>query len=47
MTPTELVFFFWKLLLNGFSHDTKIGYIRLVWAGAKMYKFSFGYAQAL
>ena len=27
--------FFFKL------HDTKIGCIRLVWAGAKKYKFSF------
>ena len=34
MTPTEPVFF-WKLLTNGPSHDTKIGSIRLVWAGAK------------
>ena len=29
---------FWKLFLNG---DTKTGCIRLVWAGAKKYKFSF------
>ena len=33
--------FFCKLLLNGASHDTKIGFIRLVWAGNKKYKFSF------
>ena len=26
--------FFCKLLLNGASHDTKIGYISSVWAGA-------------
>ena len=32
---------FCKLLLNGASHDTMIGCIRLVWAGAKKYKFSF------
>ena len=32
--------FFCKLLLNGASHDTKIGCISLVWAGAKKYKFS-------
>ena len=31
---------FCKLLLNGASHDTKIGCIRLVLAGAKKYKFS-------
>ena len=33
--------FFCKLLLNGASHDTKIGCIPLVWAGAKKHKFSF------
>ena len=33
--------FFCKLLLNGASHDTNIGCIRLVWAGAKENKFSF------
>ena len=33
--------FFCKLLLNGGPHGTKIGSIRLVWAGAKNYKFSF------
>ena len=33
--------FFCKLLLNGASHDTKIGCISLVWAGAKKYKFYF------
>ena len=32
---------FCKLLLNGASHDTMIGCISLVWAGAKKYKFSF------
>ena len=32
---------FYKLLLNGDSHDTKIGCIRLVWAGDKKYNFSF------
>ena len=40
MNLTEPVFFFCKLLLNGASHYTKIGCIRLVWAGAKKY-FSF------
>ena len=35
------VFFFCKLLLNGASHDTKIGCISLVSAGAKKYRFSF------
>ena len=35
------------LILNGASHDTKIGCIFLVLAGAKKYKFSFCYAQAL
>ena len=38
--PVQLLLFL-KLLLNGASHDTKIGCIRLVWAGAKTYKFSF------
>ena len=33
--------FFCKKLLTGASHDTKIGCIRLVWAVAKRYKFSF------
>ena len=33
MTPNGPVFFC-KLLLNGASHETKIGCIRLVWAGA-------------
>ena len=28
-----------KLLLNGFSHDTKVGCVRLVWAEAEKYKF--------
>ena len=40
MTPTGPLFFC-KLLQNGASHETKIGCIRLVWAGAKKYKFSF------
>ena len=31
--------FFCKLLLNGASHDTKIGCNSLVWAGANKYKF--------
>ena len=31
--------FFCKLLLNGASHDTKIGCIRFVWAGSEKYKF--------
>ena len=31
--------FFCKLLLKGASHDSKIGDISLVWAGAKKYKF--------
>ena len=35
MTPTGQVVFFCKLLINGFSHDTKISCIRLFWAGAK------------
>ena len=33
--------FICKLLLNGASQVNKIGCIRLVWAGAKKYKFSF------
>ena len=33
--------FFCNLLLKGASHDTKIGSIRLVWAGNKKYKISF------
>ena len=40
MTCTGPVFFC-KLLLNCASHDTKISCIRLVWAGAKKYKFWF------
>ena len=40
MTLTGPVFFC-KLLLNVASHDTKIDCIRLVWAGAKKYEFSF------
>ena len=32
---------FCKLLLNGASHDTKNGCIRLVRAGAKKFKFLF------
>ena len=39
MTPNGPMFFF-KLLLNSASHDTKIGCIALVWAGVKQYKFS-------
>ena len=35
------MFFFCKFLLNGASHDNKIGCIRLVWAGARKYNFSF------
>ena len=31
--------FICKLLLNGASHDTKIGCNSLVWAGANKYKF--------
>ena len=38
MTLTGPVFFC-KLLLNGASHDTKIGCIGLVWAGPKKYKY--------
>ena len=33
MTLTGRVFFFFKLLLNGASHETKFGCITLVWAG--------------
>ena len=32
--------YFCKLLLDGASHETKIGCISLVWAGANKYKFS-------
>ena len=42
MTLTGRVLFFYKLLLNSSLHDTKIGCIHLVWAGAKTYKFSVG-----
>ena len=35
---------FLKLFLNGASHDTKIGCIRLVWAGTKIINFQFCYA---
>ena len=38
MTLTGLVFYY-KFLLNGASHDTKIGCIRFVLAGPKKYKF--------
>ena len=44
MTPTGPMFFY-KLLLNGASHDIEIGFISLICAGAKKYKFSFCYAQ--
>ena len=30
-----------SLLLNGVSHDTKVGLILLVWSLAKKFKFSF------
>ena len=40
MTRTGPVVFC-KLLQNGALHDIKIGCIRLVWAGAKKYKFLF------
>ena len=46
MTLTEPVFFF-KLLLNGGSHDNKIGCISLVWAEGENINFHFCYAQAL
>ena len=41
-------YFFSKLLINDASHDTEIGCIRLVWAGAKKYiYFHFCIAPAL
>ena len=45
MTLTGRVSFVFKLLLYCASHDTKIGCICSVWAGAQKYKFC--YAQAL
>ena len=41
MTLTGPVVVLCNLLLNGASHDTKIGCIRLVLAEAKKFKFSF------